>query len=174
MPRMKENIKTMPYLLALNQIRTGEAVSGISPKTLDRIADQLKEWGFNIVLPIVCLSEVEDQYTLLTGLPVYEAAKLGNLQEMWVFLIAKPLNEAYSILEQLPSLSPLNETVIEPDDIKRFLKFVNDKKADLTAIAGIGQKTAEKIAAKRPYKDLADLQEKQGHKRPLKWIRAYK
>lgn len=169
------SVETRPYTLSINQIKKIEVSSGTPKKVLNNIINNLKETGFNSVLPIVCLTDNEDEYQLLTGLPIYEAAKSAGLRKIWVFLVATQLAEASRWVEQNKMLSKFNETVINSQDISAFLKFVNNKKiSDLTSIVGIGPKIAKKICDHAPYNSLKELQNKLGQKRPLNWIRAFK
>jgi hypothetical protein len=174
MAKLSEYIKTMPYLLALNQITQPESDSGISPKTLETLANVLKQQQLNLVLPIACLGEREEEYRLLTGLPIYEAAQAAGLKEIWVFLVAMTPADASPLLEQVAVLSKLNETVLAPSDYANFVAFLNAPNSDLTSLRGIGERTAEKIIGNRPYRDFADVQDKLGTKRVLNWGRAYK
>jgi hypothetical protein len=173
MARIQEYVKTKPYTLFLNQIEM-EGNSGIQKSLLKKASEALKRRGLNSVLPVVCLTNIEDRYRLLTGLPIYEAAKLAGFQEILVFLIAAQQPEASQWLEQTMLLSKLNETVIEHQDTAGFIDFINNKKSDLTSVNGIGSGYAKKISEKRPYKSLEDLQKQFGPKRPLNWIRSFK
>jgi 5'-3' exonuclease len=170
----QEYVKTKPYILFINQIETVKENSGIPKKALNQASEKLKEGGSNCVLPIVCLTNTEDKYHLLTGLPIYEAAKAAGLEEIWVFLVAAQQAEAQKWIEQTLMLSKLNETVVEAQDTTDFLEFINDKTSDLTSVKGIGPKTAQKLIENGPYKSLEDLQKKLGPKRSLNWIRAFK
>lgn len=174
MAKLSEYVKTMPYLLALNQITRPESDSGTSPKTLETLANFLKQQQLNLVLPIACLGEQEEEYRLLTGLPIYEAAQAAGLKDLWVFLVAMTPADASPLVEQVAVLSKLNETVLTPADYANFVAFLNARNSDLTSIRGIGEKTVEKIIRHRPYKDFADVQDKLGSKRVLNWGRAYK
>lgn len=171
------NVQTRPYLLALNQIQVATDTSSkgaISQKILDKVVEGLRVQKCNLILPMACLSEADnDQYLLLTGLPIVEAAKAAGLQQLWVLLIAAPKAEALKILEQQAILVKFNETVVEPQDFSDFINFLNNKKSELTKVPGIGEKTAEKIAAQRPYADWQDVQRKLGTKRSLNWVRAF-
>lgn len=168
------SVETRPYTLSLNQIKKIEVGSGTPKKVLNNIINNLKETGFNSVLPIVCLTDNEDEYQLLTGLPIYEAAKSAGLRKIWVFLVATQLAEASQWIKQNKMLSKFNETVVNSQDISAFLKFVNKKTSDLTSIVGIGPKIAKKIRDHGPYNSLEELQNNLGQKRPLNWIRAFK
>ncbi len=174
MARIQEYIKTQPYVLFLNQIEMEGSSSGTQKRILNQASEALKGRGLNTVLPVVCLTDSEDKYRLLTGLPIYEAAKSAGLKNIWVFLIAAQQAEASKWLEQTLLLSKLNETVVNSQDATDFINFINDKSADLTFVKGIGTKTAQKIIAHRAYESLADLQKQFGFKRPLNWIRAFK
>jgi DNA uptake protein ComE-like DNA-binding protein len=173
MARIQEYIKTQPYVLFLNQIEM-EGNSGIQKSILNKASKALKKRGINSVLPIVCLTDSEDKYRLLMGSPIYEAAKLAGLKDIWVFLIAAQQAEASQWLEQTLLLSKLNETAISSQDTTDFIKFINNKDSDLTSVKGIGPKTAQKIIKNRSYNSLKDLQKQFGSERPLNWIRAFK
>jgi 5'-3' exonuclease len=174
MAREMVSVETKPYTLSINQIRKITVSSGNPKNVLDKLTDNLKERGFNSVLPVACLTDNEDEYQLLTGLPIYEAAKSAGLRKIWVFLVAAHQAEASQWVEQNQMLSRLNETVVEPQNVNDFLKFINDSNSDLVSIKGIGPKIAKKIIANRSYDSLEDVQKKFGRKRPLNWIRAFK
>lgn len=167
------SVETKPYTLHLNQIRKIDVNSGTSKTTLNKIAKTLKEQGLNSVLPIACLTDNKDEFVLLTGLPIYEAAKIAGLWEIWVFLVATTQVEAIQWVEQNQMLSKLNEAVITPKNATDFLSFINKSSSKLTSVNGIGPKIAQQIADGRPYKSLEDFQKKFGPKRPLNWIRAF-
>ncbi len=170
---IQKDIKTQPYVLSINQIEI-EGSSGVKKKILKKASELLKGRGLNSVLPVACLTDTENKYRLLTGLPIYEAAKSAGLEEIWVFLIAAQQAEASKWLEQTLLLSKLNETVINSQDTTGFINFINDNGSDLTFVEGIGTKTAQKIVSHRAYESLEDLQKKFGPKHPLNWIRAFK
>jgi hypothetical protein len=173
MARQMVSVETRPYTLHLNQIRKMEVNSGTPKNLLNKASNNLKETGFNSQLPIACLTDSEDEFMLLTGLPIYEAAKSAGLREIWVFLIATQQAEASRWVEQNQMLLKLNETVIEPENVTAFLNFINDSHSDLTSVKGIGPKIAQKIIDNRSYDSLEDLQNKFCRKRPLNWIRAF-
>jgi DNA uptake protein ComE-like DNA-binding protein len=170
-------IETRPYLLYLNQIDVPEIGSELQNSDTKKIADGLAEHQVNFALPIACLTDEEDQYQLLTGLPIYQAAEAADVRKIWVFLIAAKPPEAEKALEQallqLKHNQRVGETQDESADAKDFLEFINDAASDLTKISGIQEKTANKIAVKRPYTSLEDMQNKHGSKNPLKWLNAY-
>lgn len=143
-------------------------------KIVEKIAAQMKEQRFNLALPIVCLTEEEDKYQLLTGLSIYEAAVAAELERIWVFLIADKQPEAEKAIKQFLWQSKLNERVIIPEDVTEFLEFLNDAKSDLTLIPGVKDGYAKLIRDKRPYSSQEDMQKKLGVKRSLNWLRAYK
>lgn len=169
----KTGLETKPYLLPLNQVEVTRAHSDIAKSTLKIATENLQILLVNSILPVACATEKANKYRLLTGLPIYEAAKMAGLKEIWVFMVA-PQVEIGKVIEQMLLLTKLNETVIEEQDITKFLAFLNDKRADLTAIRGIGEKNAQRIVAHRPYASLEDTQEKLGNKRTFNWLRAYK
>jgi DNA uptake protein ComE-like DNA-binding protein len=170
----KVAVETKPYILFLNQIKVVQEHSDTPLKNLKQATAFLQTLGVNTVLPMVCLTDQEDQYQLLTGLPIYAAAKSAGLEKIWAFVIAAQPHAANQALEQWLFLSKLNNTVIEPQDIDKFLTFINSKKSVLTEIAGIGDKMADKIIAGRPYESLAAAQQQLGDKRIINWIRAFK
>lgn len=168
------SVETKPYTLSINQIKKMEVNSGTPKNVLNKVTKNLKENGFNSLLPIACLTDNEDEYHLLTGLPIYEAAKSAGLRRIWVFLIAAQQAEASQWVEQNQMLSKLNETIVEPQNVTDFLEFINDSHSELTEVKGIGPKIAQKIIENRSYHSLEDLQAKFGRKRALNWIRAFK
>ena len=209
MTELYDELETRPYLLYLNQISIPEVNSELPEAEIKNIAEGLGKRGVNFALPLVCLTEEEDQYQLLTGLPIYKAAEVAEIQKIWVFLIAAKQAGAEEALEQILLQSRHNqrvgenevgeivvetqaeekvtepqggETVVEtladgkieePQDVKDFLEFINDTNSDLTLISGIKEKTAKKLADKRPYTSLEDMNKKQGEKQTLKWLKAY-
>ncbi|HEY9829036.1 MAG TPA: hypothetical protein V6D26_00560, partial [Stenomitos sp.] len=110
-----------------------------------------------------------------------------EVQKIWVFLIPAKQPEAEEAVEQALLQSRHNARVNKPNinekvteskdeihDVKEFLDFINDTNSDLNSIPGIGKKSAPKIADKRPYTSLAEMQNKLGSKAPLKkWLKAY-
>jgi DNA uptake protein ComE-like DNA-binding protein len=179
MAELYDEIETRPYLLYLNQINLPEVSSEPPEAEINNIAEGLGKRGVNFALPLVCLTDEEDQYQLLTGLPIYKAAEVAEVQKIWVFLIAAKQPEAEEAIEQALLQSRHNqrveETLDEPSvSNKDFLEFVNDKKSDLTLISGLGKTSAKRIAENRPYTSLEDMQKKLGSKAPLKkWLKAY-
>jgi len=168
-------IETQPYQLSVNQIEVPAGQkSNLTKKAATDLANRLKDNTTNLVLPIACMTDTENKYHLLTGFDIYEATKTAGLKDIWVFIIAAPQKEATQWVETHGLLSKLNESLIEPQDVDNFIKFINDEKSDITIVSGIGAIMADKIRAKRPYKNLEDIQENFGKKRPLNWIRAYK
>lgn len=170
----KMDVETKPCLLQLNQVEIPSKHSGTAKSILNSVAETLQTLQVNSILPVACAIEKTNKYRLLTGLPIYEAAKIAGLKELWVFVVATPTREIGKIIEQMLMLTKLNETVIEEQDVTEFLAFLNNKKSDLTAIRGIGEKNAQKIVSHRPFTSLEDMQEKLGNKRTFNWLRAYK
>jgi len=169
-----KKIESQPSLVVLNQIEVAQENSGTSSSILKKVSQSLTDWTFNLSLPIVCLTDEEDKYHLLTGLPIYEAGKAANLVRMWVFVIAAKQADAEKAIEQAVLQSKLNERVVEPQDITDFLDFINNPKSDLTSIPGVKDGYAKLIRDKRVYSSLEDMQKKLGAKRGLNWLRAYK
>lgn len=169
-----EDITSKPCLLVLGQIKVGQEISGTSKPLLEKIAKNLKECGFNLSFPMACLTEEEDKYHLLTGLPIYEAAIMAELDRIWVFLIAAKQPEAEKAVEQLLLQSKLNDRIVESQDITEFLEFINHQNSDLKSIPGVKDGYAKIIAANRPYISKEDMQKKLGAKRSLNWLKAYK
>ena len=174
MIKLYKGMQSQPSQVVLNQIFLGRENSGTAKSTLNKIAENIKELGFNLIVPFVCITDEEDKYDLLTGLPIYEAAVLAGVDRIWVFLIAAKKPEAEKFIEQALLQSKLNDRVIDPQDVTEFLEFINNKKADLTQINGIGEKYAKLISGKRPYASQEDMQNKLGAKRSLNWLKAYK
>jgi len=164
-------LDTKPYFIPLDHIMSNDEKSGVSQKTLQKFSDSLKET--NMVLPIVCLSDKVEQYPLLAGLPIIEAAKLAGLKEIWVMLIAKPKPDALKMLHSLPDLLKLNDMFVDAQMKQDFIAVLNDKTFDLASIKGIKGKTAEKIVKGRPYKDWQDIEKMGGKRTPLKWLQNY-
>ena len=169
-----KKIESQPSFLVLNQIEISQENSGTSTSIIKKVSQSLTDWNFNLSLPIVCLTDEEDKYHLLTGLPIYEAGKVANLVRMWVFVIAAKQPEAEKAIEQAVLQSKLNQRVVEPQDVTDFLDFINNPKSDLTSIPGVKDGYAKLIRDKRVYISLEDIQKKLGAKRGLNWLRAYK
>ncbi|MEH2095085.1 hypothetical protein [Nostoc sp.] len=174
MVKLYKGIESQPSLLVLHQIEVAEESSVISKSIIKNVSENLKDWGFNFSLPIVCITNEEDKYHLLTGLPIYEAAVMAGLERIWVFLIATQQADAEKAIEQALLQSKLNERIIEPQDVSKFLEFINNNKSNLTSISGVKDAYAKLISNNRPYVSQQDMQKKLGAKRSLKWLRAYK
>ncbi len=178
MGKIRESIKTQPYLLSMSQIEVVEENTNASnDKVIGKMSENLKDAQINFVLPVAYVTEQEDKYRLLTGGNIYEAAKLAGLKELWVFLISpsQPV-ESKKVFEQVLTLSKLNEIAIEPEDIDDFLVLLNTRTiSELRSLKiGIGPKTAPKIIENRSYSALSEVQGKFGAKRVLRWLRTYK
>jgi hypothetical protein len=146
----------------------------LDKKLLSRIYESLIQQGFNLALPIVCLSDEEDKYLLLTGLPIYECARKAELEQIWVFLIAEEKDRAEKAIEKFVLQSTANERILDSQDISEFLEFLNSQDSSLTSIRGIGTKYEKKIEDGRPYESLEDMKKKLGPKQPFQWLKAYK
>ncbi|MCK5718953.1 MAG: hypothetical protein KAH84_03265 [Thiomargarita sp.] len=178
MGKIRDSIKTQPYLLSMGQIEIGEENSNASNnKVISKISENLKDTQVNFVLPVAYVTEQDDKYRLLSGEDIFEAAKLAGLKELWVFLISpsKP-TESKKVFEQVRTLSKLNEITIEPKDIDDFLTLLNTKTiSELCSFKiGIGPKTAPKVVENRSYSSLSEAQENFGLKRVLRWLKTYK
>ena len=172
---MPVQLQSGPGKVFLSQLITPEQTSKNSDnESISKISESLKHWEFNLALPIVCLSDEEDEYILLTGLPIYEAASKSGLEQIWVSLIAQKQSEAQKVIDQLTLQSQLNDTVIGSQDITDFLDFLNDPKSPLTQLRGVGKKYADKIKAKRPYKSQEHVQKELGPKQSMNWFKAYR
>ena len=176
MPDLYKGIECKPYLISLNQIEVFQKDSGTSVCMLEKISSSWKnEFNCNFALPLVCLTDREDTYHLLTGLAIYEAAKLANIEQIWVFIIAAQQTVIGKAIEQVTLQSKLNQRVIEPSDVEDFLSFLNNSdKSTLMSIPGIKDGYAKLILDNRKYDSLEDLKHRLGVKRTLKWLKAYK
>ena len=176
--KMPKKIESGPGKIFLSQIITPDIGLDNSDKKilskLSEVSDSLKNWKFNLAFPIVCLSDDEDKFILLTGLPIYEAAKKAELEQIWVSLISEKQSEAEKVIEQLTLQSKLNDKVIGSQDIKDFLNFLNNAKSPLTKIRGIGDKYAKKIKENGPYQSQEVMQKKLGQKLSMNWFNAYR
>ncbi len=171
MAKFTDYVQTKPYFIPLDHIITGDLKSGVSKKTLEKLSENLKETS--VVLPIVCISDKEEQYPLLAGLPIIEAAEKAGLKEIWVMLIAKPKADALKMLHLLPDLLKVNDMFVDDQMKQDFMAILNDKAFDLTTIKGIKTKTADKIIKSRPYKTWEDVEKTNGKRTPLKWLQNY-
>ena len=174
MVKFYQGVENQPIFMVVNEIEVPQETSGISKSIIQKILDSLKTFGSNFSLPIVCITDEEDKYHLLTGLPIYEAAVLAGIDRLWVFLIAAKQPEAEQFIEQALLQSKLNDRVIEPQDVTDFLEFINNGNSDLTKISGVGTNYAKLISDKRPYASQEDMQKKLGAKRSLNWLKSYK
>jgi hypothetical protein len=171
------DIETKPYLIALNEILVPEELKSNPSKSepgYTRVVEDLKSWKFNFSLPIVCLSENESKYHLLTGLPIYQAALEAGIQRIWTFLIASQRIEAEKLVEKIILQSGFNKRIITELDFEDFLEFINNKSSNLQKVSGIGPRFEEKISSKRPYKAKEQFQEIHGKKQSLKWLTAFR
>jgi DNA uptake protein ComE-like DNA-binding protein len=121
-------IETRPYLLYLNQINIPALSLGISNPDTEKIAEGLAKWKVNFTLPIVCLTDEEDQYQLLTGLSIYKAAEVAEVQKIWVFLIAAKQPEAEEAIEQVLLQSRHNQRVGENEVGEIVAEFQAEEK----------------------------------------------
>jgi hypothetical protein len=171
---MKNQIESGHGLLYLSQIVEPAEKSNTSKSSIDAISKSLADWGFNFALPVVCLSNEEEKYQLLTGLPIYEAAKKAELKQIWVFLIALNQQDAEKVIEQVQLQSSLNEQLIGSVDLDEFRSFLSNDRSRLTEIPGIKVGYAKLIKEKRPFASVEDMQKKLGVKRCANWLKAYK
>jgi hypothetical protein len=132
---MTTKVESGHGVLFLSQIIIPKEQSNIPKTSIDEISQSLAHWGFNIALPIVCLTDDEEKYRLLTGLAIYEAAKKVGLKEIWVFLVAAKQSETEKAIDDAKLQSNLNERLLEFQDIEDFFKFLNDAKSPLTSIS---------------------------------------
>ena len=174
MVKLYKGIESQPSLVVLNQIQIAQENSGTSRLTLNKIAENIKEAGFNLIVPFVSITDEEDKYHLLTGLAIYEAAIIAGIERIWVFIIAAKQPEAEKFIEPAFLQSKLNDRVIEPQDLTGFLEFINNKNSDLRKIPGVKDGYAKLISGKRPYISQEDMQKKLGAKMSLNWLKAYK
>lgn len=171
---MARKVESGHGLVFLSQIVEPSVKSNIANASIDAVAKSLTEWGFNFSLPVACLTDEEDRYCLLTGLPIYEAAKKAGLKQIWVFLVASQRSDAEKVVEQMQLQSQLNEQLVGSDDLEAFRDFLNNDKSQLTSISGIKDGYAKLIKEKRPFSSVEDMQKKLGVKRSLNWLKAYK
>jgi hypothetical protein len=68
-----KQIETKPYLVAVNQLEVPPGKPEVSKAELENISQALQTWSTNFSLPIACLTEQDNSYRLLTGLPIYQA-----------------------------------------------------------------------------------------------------
>jgi DNA uptake protein ComE-like DNA-binding protein len=161
-------------LLYLSQIVESQEQSKAEKSEVEEISKSITDWGFNLALPIVCLTSEEEKYRLITGLPIYEAAKQAGVKQIWVCLIATDRLNAEKAIEEAQLQSNLNQRLIEPEDLEDFRKFLNKAEISvLTSIPGIKEGYAKKIKDQRPFNSVDELHKKIGAKLPLKWLKAY-
>ncbi|MGJ3249637.1 MAG: hypothetical protein ACFE0J_00690 [Elainellaceae cyanobacterium] len=160
-------------LVYLSQIVEPDAISDIPESLVKKIAKSLDDWGFNLSLPVVCLTEEEEKYQLITGLPIYRAAKESGIKQIWVLLIAQKSSEVEEAVKQVQLQSSLNERIVESGNLDKFMDFLNDSKSPLTSIPGIKEGYARLIKAKRPFTSVDEMRRKLGPKRSINWFRSY-
>ena len=176
MVNLHSKIESKPGVVFLSQIVSASKDNGQSKATKKQkqVSNTLAEWGFNFALPLLCLTDEEDKYQLLTGSEIYESARESGIDKIWAVLIAAKKPEAEKAIEPALLQYELNDRVIDFQDIAEFLDFLNNSdKSTLTSIPGIKDGYAKLIADKRPYTS-EDMQKKLGNKRSLKWLKAYK
>jgi hypothetical protein len=173
MVKFFESTESEPRLIALNQIEVSNDSYETSKADARKVSQFLKDQKFNVSLPIVCLTEEEDRYHLLTGLAIFEAARLAEIPRIWVFLIAATKLDASNITEQFILESRLNQAIFDLEDLQKFANFINKaKESELVEIPGIKEKYAQLIQSKRPFNSPEDIK-KLGSKRSLQWLQAY-
>jgi hypothetical protein len=171
---MASKIESGHGLLYMSQIVKPLEDSDASKASIDAIAKSLADWGFNLSLPVVCLADEEEKYQLLTGLPIYEAAKKAELTQLWVFLVALKRQDAEKVVEQVQLQLKHNDRLIESEDLEEFRAFISNDKSRLTEISGIKDKYAKLIRERRPFASVEDMQKKLGAKRCANWLKAYR
>lgn len=174
MVKFFEGEKTQPRLMPVHQIEVEEESHIQFLSEIRDISQSLRERKFNMALPLVCLTEEEDHYQLLTGRPILEAAKLAGLTRIWVFLIAEVRSNALILARDFPLQAKMNQPLANQQIVEEFICFLNQAtEADLVCrISGVGSQYAKLIQSKRPFKSQDDLK-KLGPKRSLQWLQAY-
>lgn len=173
--KVKNNVGQIGVVFLSQIVVNTETSDGhLKNRVAQEVTDGLADWGFNFALPIICLTDEEDKYHLLTGLTIYESALASGIDKIWAILINGQKLEAEKAVKQAILQSKLNDCIIETEDIEEFLQFLNNEQSSLTSVRGIGNKYAGKIRANRPYSSQEDMQNKLGSKLLWKWIRAYK
>jgi hypothetical protein len=161
-------------LLYLSQIVEPQSKSDARKDDLENISKSLRDWGFNLALPIACLADEAEKYQLLTGLPIYEAAKQAGLKQIWVCLIGTKRPDAEKAIGEARLQSNLNERLTGSEDLEEFRQFLNNaESSQLTSISGIKEGYAKKIKERRPFDSLEEMHKKLGSKQPLGWLKAY-
>ena len=171
---MANEIESGYGLVYLNQIVKPENTSGKTRREIERMSESMSDAGFNITLPIVCLTDEEEKYQLLTGLPVYEAALNSSLDQIWVLLLAFKSNLAEKFLSEVEFQKQMNERLFFSEDWEEFRKFMNDENSSLTSLNGIGSKYAQLIQEFRPYDSRESIQKFLGARRSSNWLKSYK
>lgn len=175
MLKSETKIETQPGVVFLSQIIApqGASLTAEEKKEMKEISQSLKQWEVNLSLPLLCLSNQEDKYHLLTGVKIYQSAVESGLDKIWAVLISAKKTEAQKAVEQFILQSKVNEKVVDNEDITEFLNFLNTaKKPELMAIPGIKDGYATKIMGKRPFNSEKDLK-KLGDKQPWIWLKAF-
>jgi hypothetical protein len=174
MVKFFEGEKTQPWLMPVHQIESDQGNSAQFKSEIKKVSESLQEQKFNVSLPVVCLTEEEDKYQLLTGLPILEAAKLAELPRMWVFLIAETKPNALKMIGDFTLQSKLNQALPDQQDIQKFIDFLNRSTESelIKRISGVGKQYAKLIHSQRPFQSQEDLK-KLGPKRSLQWLQAY-
>jgi hypothetical protein len=173
MVKFFEDVESSPRLISVDQILTSDLVSTSAKSDVNNAAESMRQHGKNFAFPTVCMTEDEDKYDLITGLPILEAAKLAGLSRVWVFLLAVKRPEASELVDHLLLQGELNQVAFKLSNIEVFIRFLDQaKESDLIRISGIKEKTAERIISKRPFNSLDDLK-KLGNKQPWRWLKSY-
>jgi hypothetical protein len=171
---MASKIENGHGLLFLSQIVAPSEEATVPKSKMDKVVESCSSWGFNFSLPVVCLTDEEERYHLLTGLPIYEAAKKAGLTRIWVFLVASKKQDAEKVIEEVQLQSSLNERLIGSQDLEEFRKFLNDESSPLKSVSGIKDGNAKLIKNHRPFNSIEDMHKKLGLKRCANWLKAYK
>ena len=173
MVKFFEDISSSPRLISIDQISTSDLLSTFTKSDIDKAANSMRQCGHNFAFPTVCLTQEEDKYDLITGLPLLEAAKVAGLSKIWVLLLAVSKSESSALTNQLLFQNDLNQVVLDLSSIGKFICFLDQaKESDLIQVSGIKEKTAERIKSKRPFNSLDDLK-KLGNKQPWRWLKSY-
>ena len=171
---MTDRIESGYGLLYVSQIVKPEVISNVSQASVDRFSKSFSQLGFNLAIPIVCLTQEEGKYQLLTGLSIYEAAQQSGVKQIWVLLIGDKRQNAEKILNEIEFQMSLNERIIDPREMDEFIEFLNDDKSPLTSLSGIKDGYAKLIKENRPFNSIEEMKKRLGAKRCLNWLKAYK
>lgn len=98
-----ESVKVRPYQLESN---SGDTLSASDQK---KITESITQLGFNLAMPLVCLTNEEDEYASVTGAAIAKTFNEANMDEsLWVTIVPTEKRNALLLADDYIQQSNLN------------------------------------------------------------------